>query len=152
MLSVGETMECRADAGAFNWPDFTSAGFRMLAPRLYRQAGVRPQDIDVVQVYENFIPGIVMTLEEFGLCTYENASEVLRFENLIAPSGKLPLNTSGGNLAEAYVLGMGHVLEGVRQLRGESRNQVPGAETCLVTAGPLTPMTSAMILGAEAAR
>lgn len=152
MLSVGETMEFRADAGAFNWPDLCSAGFKALAPRLYRQAGVGPEDIDVAQVYENFIPGIVMTLEEFGLCTYQNASEVLRFENLIAPGGKLPLNTSGGNLAEAYVLGMGHVLEGVRQLRGESRNQVPGAEVCLVTAGPLTPMTSAMILGAEAAR
>lgn len=149
ILSVGETASYRADAPAFNWPDFCSSGFRALAPRLYRQAGVGPEDVDVVQVYENFIPGVVMALEEFGFCTYENAAEVLRFENLIAPSGKLPLNTSGGNLAEAYVLGMGHVLEGVRQLRGRSCNQVPDAKVCLVTAGPLTPMTSAMILGAE---
>ncbi len=147
MLSVGETMEFRADAGAFNWPDFCSAGFRALAPRLYEQAGVGPQDVDVVQIYENFIHGVAMTFAEFGLCTYEDMNEVLTFENLIAPSGKLPLNTSGGNLAEAYVLGMGHVLEGVRQLRGTSKNQVLGAEVCLVTAGPLTPMTGAMILG-----
>jgi acetyl-CoA acetyltransferase len=151
ILSVGESASHRADAPAFNWPDFCSSGFRALAPRLYRQAGVSPKDIDVVQVYENFIPGVVMALEEFGLCTYENAKDVLRFENLIAPSGRLPLNTSGGNLAEAYVLGMGNAIEGVRQLRGESCNQVPNAKVCLVTGGPLTPMTSAMILGQEAA-
>ena len=77
----------------------------------------------------------------------ENAAETLQFENLIAPYGRLPLNTSGGNLAEAYVLGMGHVIEGVRQLRGRARNQVPDAKVCLITGGPLTPMTSAMILG-----
>jgi acetyl-CoA acetyltransferase len=151
ILSVGESASHRADAPAFNWPDFCSSGFRALAPRLYRQAGVGPTDIDVVQVYENFIPGVVMALEEFGLCTYENAKDVLRFDNLVAPNGSLPLNTSGGNLAEAYVLGMGHAIEGVRQLRGESRNQVANAKVCLVTGGPLTPMTSAMILGREAA-
>jgi len=147
MLSAGESASFRADAPAFNWPDFCSAGLRSLAPRRYRQAGIGPRDVDVVQAYENFIPGVVMALEEFGLCSYENAAETLRFENLIAPHGRLPLNTSGGNLAEAYVLGMGHVIEGVRQLRGESRNQVPDARVCLVTGGPLTPMTSALILG-----
>jgi acetyl-CoA acetyltransferase len=147
IMSVGESASFRADAPAFNWPDFCSGGFRALAPRLYQQAGVGPKDVDVIQAYENFIPGVVMALEEFGLCTYENAADVLKFENLIAPAGSLPLNTSGGNLAEAYVLGMGHVIEGVRQLRGEARNQVPDAKVCLVTAGPLTPMTSAMILG-----
>ena len=149
LRSVGESASYRADAPAFNWPDFTSSGFKALAPRLYAQAGVGPEDVDVVQCYENFIPGVVMALEEFGLCTYEDVAEKLAFENLIAPDGKLPLNTSGGNLAEAYVLGMGHVLEGVRQLRGESVNQVPDAEICLVTAGPMTPMTSAMILGRD---
>lgn len=147
LLAAGETMSFRADSGAFNWPDLCSGAFRDLAPRLYRQAGIGPQDVDVVQVYENFVPGVVMALEEFGFCTYENAGEVLTFENLIAQGGKLPLNTSGGNLAEAYVLGMGHVVEGVRQIRGSSSNQVQDANIVLATAGPLTPMTSALILG-----
>lgn len=147
LLAAGETMSFRADAGALNWPDLRSAGFRDLAPRLYRQAGIGSKDVDVVQVYENFIPGVVMALEEFGFCTYENAGEVLTFDNLIAQGGKLPLNTSGGNLAEAYVLGMGHVVEGVRQIRGTSSNQVEDAQIVLATAGPLTPMTSALILG-----
>jgi hypothetical protein len=57
----------------------------------------------------------------------------------------LPVNTSGGGLSEAYVHGFNHILEGVRQVRGTSVNQVPDCETALVTAGECVP-TSAMIL------
>ena len=69
----------------------------------------------------------------------------MTFENLIAPSGRLPLNTSGGNLAEAYVHGLNLAVEGVRQVRGESTNQVPDVKVALVTAGPLTAPVSDLV-------
>ena len=61
------------------------------------------------------------------------------------PDGALPTNTHGGSLSEAYIHGLNHVVEGVRQLRGESTCQVPGAETCLVTSAAGVP-TSALVL------
>lgn len=62
--------------------------------------------------------------------------------------GSNPVNTHGGSLSEAYVHGLNHVVEGVRQLRGESSSQVAGAQTCLVTGGSLISPSSAAILGA----
>jgi Thiolase C-terminal domain-like len=119
---------------------------------MWRQAGVTPADVDVAQVYENFTGGVVMALIEHGFCGYDEAAELLTFENLIAPGGRLPLNTSGGNLAECYMHGLGLQLEAVRQLRGESCNQVPGARVALAAAGPMVPVTSTCVYGtAEAA-
>jgi hypothetical protein len=66
--------------------------------------------------------------------------------NLEWPDGKLPLNTSGGNLAEAYMHGLELVLEGVRQLRGDSTCQVKAAHICLVAAGPMVSPVSDLLL------
>ena len=82
-------------------------------------------DVDVIQSYENFTGGVVMSLVEHGICTGEEVDEVLTLENLLAPSGRLPLNTSGGNLAECYMHGLELIIEAVRQVRGQSPNQVP---------------------------
>jgi hypothetical protein len=71
----------------------------------------------------------------------------LTFENLVAPSGRLPLNTAGGNLAEVYMHGLNLALEGVRQLRGDSPNQVPDARVALVSAAPMSGPTSDLLLG-----
>lgn len=95
----------------------------------------------MVQAYENFTGGVVMALIEHGFCTYESANEVLTFDNLVAPGGRLPLNTSGGNLAECYMHGFGLQIEAVRQLRGTSTNQVPGARVPVAAAGPMVPVT-----------
>ena len=121
-----------ASAGrlAFNESPYASAGFLSVAPRLWAQARLGPADVDVVQSYENFTGGVVMSLVEHGLCRPEEVDEVLTLENLSAPNGRLPLNTSGGNLAEAYIHGFNLAIEGVRQLRGSSPNQVRGLQRC----------------------
>ena len=79
-----------------------------------------------MQSYENFTGGVLMSLVEHGFFAPEEANDFLTPENLIAPGGTLPLNTSGGNLAECYMHGLELQIEAVRQLRGESTSQVPG--------------------------
>lgn len=147
LLGAVQGSEYRAGAGVHNNPDYATSSFKLMAPRLYEMARVKPSDVDVVQSYENFTGAVVMSLIEHGLCTYENANEVLTYDNLIAPSGKLPLNTSGGNLAECYMHGLELQLEGVRQIRGESPNQVPDAHVALVNSGPMVTPASTMIVG-----
>ena len=132
-------------------PTYASACFTTLSPRLYEMAGVTAADVDVVQSYENFTGGVVMSLIEHGLCTYDNADEVIAFDNLIAPTGALPLNTSGGNLAECYVHGFELQLEAVRQIRGTSTNQVPKVDVSLVASGPMVVPASNLIFGSSEA-
>lgn len=149
VLAAAQGGGYRAGAPVHNDPDYESGGFRPLARRLWETAGAGPGDVDVAQVYENFTGGVVMALIEHGFCGYDDAAEFLTFDNLIAPTGRLPLNTSGGNLAECYMHGLGLQLEAVRQLRGSSCNQVPGAEVALAVAGPMVPVTSTCLYGTE---
>lgn len=72
---------------------------------------------------------------------------MVRFDNLIAPSGGLPVNTGGGNFAQGFIHGIGTAHEAVKQLRGESANPVPGARTCLLAGGPGAPTVSSAIFG-----
>ncbi|MBW2698572.1 MAG: acetyl-CoA acetyltransferase, partial [Deltaproteobacteria bacterium] len=150
LLGAAQGSEYRAGATWHNNPDYATSAFKTLAPRLYAMAGVGPEEVDVVQSYENFTGGVVMALIEHGFCTYESANEFLTLENLIAPNGKLPLNTSGGNLAECYMHGLGLNIEAVRQIRGQSSNQVPDAELALVNSGPMVTNATNMIVGSEA--
>ncbi len=149
LLSAVQGSPYRAAAGSHNSPDYATANFKTLAPRLYEMAGVRPEDVDVVQSYENFTGGVVMSLIEHGFCKPEEANEVLTFENLRAPDGRLPLNTSGGNLAECYMHGLELQVEAVRQIRGSSPNPVPDVHVSLVGSGPMVTPLSDMILGSE---
>lgn len=128
-------------------PDYVSGGFRAIAARLWRSSGLGPGDVDVAQIYDNFSGPAVAAMLDFGLFTIESAAETMRFENLIAPSGRLPINTSGGLIAEGNAHGMGIVAEAVRQLRGDSANPVAGAEVCLATGGPQCPLVSAALFG-----
>jgi acetyl-CoA acetyltransferase len=114
------------------------------AEQLYRNSDIRPDDIDVAQLYDAFTPLVLLSLEGYGFC---GAGEGAAFseDGALEPGGRLPINTSGGGLSEAYVHGFNLIAEGVRQLRGTSTNPVPGAETCLVTGGEGVP-TSALLL------
>ena len=126
-----------------------SASFTTVAPHLWDMAGLGPKDVSVVQSYENFTGGVLMSLVEHGFFAPEEANDFLTFENLIAPAGRLPLNTSGGNLAECYMHGLELQIEAVRQLRGQSTNPVPGARVAMVISGPMVTPVSSMILGTE---
>jgi acetyl-CoA acetyltransferase len=134
-----------------NQPDYATSCFKESAPRLFAQAGVTPADVDVAQSYENFTGGVVMALIEHGFCSYEEANDFFTFENLVAPSGALPLNTSGGNLAECYMHGLCLVIEGVRQVRGTSTNQVPDVDVSFVNSGPMVDVVTSIIFGSEEA-
>lgn len=140
----------RAGAAPHNSPRYASASFDTVAPDLYRMARVGPVDVGVVQSYENFTGGVVMALAEHGFFTPSEANEFLTLDNLIAPSGRLPLNTSGGNLAECYMHGFELVLEAVRQVRGTSVNQVRRNDVALVIGGPMVTPVSDLLLGSEA--
>jgi acetyl-CoA acetyltransferase len=140
----------RAGAVPHNSPLYASASFGTLAPDLYRMAGVGPSDVGVVQSYENFTGGVVMALAEHGFFKPEEANDFLTLENLVAPSGRLPLNTSGGNLAECYMHGFELVLEAVRQVRGVSTNQVQRNDVAMVIGGPMVTPASNLLLGSDA--
>ena len=137
------------DANVFDSTDFATSEFRTIASRLFASAGLAPSDVDVVQAYENFSGGVVMSLIEHGFCTIDEASEFLTAENLSAATGRLPLNTSGGNLAEAYIHGLQLHVEAVRQLRRESVNQVDSPQVSLVASGPMVAPASSLIYGTE---
>ena len=130
-----------------NHRPYSSSGFRPIARRLWAESGYGPADVDVAQIYENSTGLGVAAIIDHGFCTVEEAGEFIRFENLIAPDGKLPVNTSGGNLAEGFIHGMSLVTEAVRQVRGTSVNQVPNARLSLMTGGPGDSVVSSALLG-----
>jgi acetyl-CoA acetyltransferase len=133
--------------GSHNMPDadYASTNNRYIARELYERAGVTPAEIDVAQIYDHFSGVVLMALEEYGFCGPGESGEFVA-SGAIRPDGQLPINTSGGQLSEAYVHGMNVLIEGVRQLRGTSTTQIEGAATCLVTGGLGVSPTSGTIL------
>ena len=97
------------------------------------------------QIYDAFTPLIPLSLEGYGFCGRGEGGAFTEDGALEWPNGRLPINTSGGGLSEAYVHGFNLITEGVRQMRGTSTSQVAGATTCLVTSGEAVP-TSALLL------
>jgi acetyl-CoA acetyltransferase len=140
----------RAGTIPHNSPLYASASFETVAQDLYRMARVGPADIGVVQAYENFTGGVVMALAEHGFFKPKEANDFLILDNLIAPAGRLPLNTSGGNLAECYMHGFELVLEAVRQVRGTSTSQVRRNDVAMVIGGPMVTPVSNLLLGSDA--
>jgi acetyl-CoA acetyltransferase len=114
-------------------------------------AGVGPEEVDVLQSYENFTGGVMMSIVEHGFCKPDEVNEFFTPETFIAPGGKLPLNTSGGNLAECYMHGLELITEAVRQVRGQSTCQVPDVNVSMVCSGPMVQPVSDLILAKEVA-
>ena len=118
------------------------------ATKLWSQSELGPDDIDVAQIYDAFTPLVLFSLEGYGFCERGEAGTLVAGGGLRWDRGRLPVNTSGGSLSEAYVHGFNLVTEGVKQLRGTSTSQVAGARACLVTSGECVP-TSAVVLRAD---
>lgn len=127
---------------------YATGGTEQMADRLWKKADLKPEDVDVAQIYDHFTGSVLMQLEDFGFCKRGEGGDFVDSGALDVDSGSLPSNTSGGSLSEAYMHGLNHVLEGARSLWGESCNNVENAEVCLVTSAAGVP-SSAIILKAS---
>jgi acetyl-CoA acetyltransferase len=137
----------KAIVNDFQAPDeyFASSGHRTVATRAFEMAGVGPADVDVALLYDHFSPMVLLQLEDYGFCPIGESGPFVADGN-IRMTGSIPVNPHGGNLSEAYIIGMTHVREAVEQLRGTAVNQVVGAEVALVTGGPAAAPVSATVL------
>ena len=119
----------------------------LCARQLWRDSGLGPDDIQTAVLYDHFTPLVLPQLEEFGFCRRGEARDFIR-DGHIEIGGRLPINTPGGQLGEAYIHGVNGIAEGVRQVRGSSVNPVKDVENVLVTAATAVP-TSAIILSRD---
>lgn len=119
--------------------DFLSTANAYVARDLWRHSDVQARDLRCAQLYDAFTPLILVSLEEFGLVPPGEAGAFALAGELQWPNGRLPTNTSGGSLSEAYVHGFNLICEAVRQLRGTSTCQVPDCDSVLVTSGAGVP-------------
>ena len=143
---------------AFAWmgmpdPYFASSGHKFTADRVWAQSGLSAKDIDVALIYDHFSPMVLMQIEDYGFCERgEGADYVLsgkiRYDRETGRgvNGGIPVNTHGGNLSEAYIIGMTHIVEAVEQVRGTAINQVRDCEFALATGGPASLPVSSLIL------
>lgn len=117
------------------------------AEKLWSLAEVKPDEVAVAQLYDAFSPLVLLSLEGYGFCERGEAGPFTQ-DGGIEIGGRLPVNTSGGGMSEAYLHGFNLIVEAVRQVRGTSSNQVPDAEFSLVTSGDGVP-TGALLLRSD---
>ena len=115
------------------------------ADLLWRKADVGPADVDVAQLYDAFSPLVILSLEGYGFCERGEGAAFTEDGGIEWGRGRLPVNTSGGGMSEAYIHGFNLIVEAVKQIRGTSTCQVADAEVSLVTSGEGVP-TGALLL------
>jgi acetyl-CoA acetyltransferase len=125
--------------------DFTSTPQVFAAPGGFSMAGLRPDDVDVLACYDPFTIVSLMQIEDLGFCPKGDGGRFVEGTTLHFDGGSLPYNTHGGMLSHAYVLGIAHVVELVRQLRGEAAAQVPNARVA-VYGGYTGPQASTLVM------
>jgi acetyl-CoA acetyltransferase len=134
------------------WADFTTSAAAVSGPRAFEQAGVRPADIDVCQLYDSFTSTVLLTVEDLGFCAKGEGGPFIQ-SGALRPGGALPTNTDGGGLASCHpgMRGMFLMVEAVRQLRGEcGPRQVDDARlACVHAMGGFFTHSATMILGRQ---
>lgn len=118
----------------------------LVGDQLWRQSGLAPDDVQAAILYDHFTPFVLPQLEELGFCGRGEAKDFIA-DGALELDGRLPTNTHGGQLGEAYLHGMNGIAEAVRLVRGTSVNQPKEVATVVVTAGTGVP-TSGLLLGA----
>jgi acetyl-CoA acetyltransferase len=135
-----------------NMPDLTTTPAAISGPRAFAMAGVRHEDIDVVEVYDSFTYTALVTLEALGFCKPGEGGAFVSGQRT-APGGDFPLNTNGGGLSYTHpgMYGMFLLIEATRQLRNECGDrQVPNAKlACVNGTGGTLSSTGTLILGAD---
>ena len=107
---------------------FLCRNMRGAASQVYSAAGMTPKDIDALYISDASTAAVLLTLENFGFCDEGECGDFVK-RGAIGLGGELPVNTSGGQLSEGYLVGWLHHAELVRQLRGEcGERQVRGAK------------------------
>jgi acetyl-CoA acetyltransferase len=124
------------------------AGAITAGQRLFAAAGVTPGDVDVAMVVEPFTIAVPLALEQYGFCAMGEGGPFIESGATRWPDGALPVNTHGGSNGEAFVHGVNHLPEAVRQLRGTACNQVSGAEIAFVC-GAISDPAGAVLLGVD---
>ncbi len=129
-------------------PDLTVTAAAQSGPEAFAMAGVKPSDIDVVELYDAFTINTILFLEDMGFCKKGEGGAFVSNGN-IAPGGSLPVNTNGGGLSCVHpgMYGMFLMIEAVQQLRGEcGARQIKGAElaACNGNGGYLSSQVTAV--------
>jgi acetyl-CoA acetyltransferase len=119
---------------------------RHIAKQVFGRAGLTPADVDVALFFDHFTMAVPLSLEQYGFCGLGEGGPMIESGATRWPEGSIPVNTHGGSNGEAFIHGVNHVPEAVRQLRGTSTSQVAGAEVALVT-GAITDPAGAVLLG-----
>ncbi|MEX2450800.1 MAG: thiolase, partial [Rhodospirillales bacterium] len=122
--------------------------------RAYEMAGLKPSDIDVLELYDAFTINTILFLEDLGFCKKGEGGAFVA-DGGIAPGGKIPVNTNGGGLSYCHpgAYGTFLLIEAARQLRGEGGDrQVKNAKTALAhgNGGTLSSQVT-VLLGDESA-
>ncbi len=138
----------RNPEGALYKPSLAVSDAEYAAHEVFRAAGVKPHDVDVAQLYDHFSPFVLYALETYGFCPRGAAGAFVEAGETAWPGGSLPVNKHGGNLSEGYLHCFTHVVEAVRQLRGEAACQVNDARVAFVGMA-FAPTASALILTAD---
>ena len=133
-------------------PDFTTTAAAQSGPEAFRRAGVRPEDVDTIQIYDSFTITVLLLLEDMGFCQKGEGGRFVQ-TGVLRRGGRQPMNTDGGGLSACHpgMRGIFLINEAVRQLRGEGGEaQVPGCEVAVACgSGGFLSCMATVVLGKE---